>query len=92
MVNFISVASVTSFCGSWIFDEFTEGLRCSSNRVEDSFGNGKEFFNCWRSGSIEQVGVVVATQWWWEVGRGGIISAEVPFLRLGGAFGYAAFH
>ena len=44
------------------------------------------------SGLIERVSVVVATQWWWEVGRGGIISAVVPFLGLGGAFGYTAFH
>ena len=36
--------------------------------------------------------MVVAPQWWWEVGREGIIDDAVPFIRLGGAFGYAAFH
>ena len=48
--NFVSVASVPIFGGSWIVDDFAEGLHCSSNGVEDTVGDGKAFFDCWRSG------------------------------------------
>ena len=36
--------------------------------------------------------MVVAPQWWWEIGRDGIIAAAVPFIVLGGAFGCTDFH